>query len=75
MTTISSDGRCAIIKSNRKIWIRKDICKIRNHATKEGVVMKMDILQGSSGAQGVYNLNFTVTGGYVQIEDFINRKW
>ena len=27
---------------------------------------------GSTGAEGYYNLNFTVNGGYVQIEDFVS---
>jgi len=49
------------------LWV-----KLGNHATSEGVVMKMDVTSGSSGAQDSYNLNFTVTGGYVQIEDFIS---
>ena len=34
--------------------------------------MKMEILQGSSGAAGTYNLRFTVTGSYISIVDFIS---
>ena len=72
MTTISSDGDVQSSNQIEKYELETLYVKLGNHATKEGVVMKMDILQGSSGAQGVYNLNFTVTGGYVQIEDFIS---
>lgn len=72
MTTISSDGDMQSSNQIEKYELETLYVKLGNHATKEGVVMKMDILQGSSGAQGVYNLNFTVTGGYVQIEDFIS---
>ena len=72
MTTISSDGDVQSSNQIEKYELETLYVKLGNHATKEGVVMKMDILQGSSGAQGAYNLNFTVTGGYVQIEDFIS---
>ncbi len=72
MTTISSDGDVQSSNQIEKYELETLYVKLGNHATKEGVIMKMDILQGSSGAQGVYNLNFTVTGGYVQIEDFIS---
>lgn len=44
--------------------------KIGSHATSEGVVIKMDITNGS-GAADIYNLNFTVNGGYINIAEFI----
>ena len=40
---------------------------IGNHATREGVILKMDLVAGS---QDTYNLNFTVTGAYIGIADF-----
>ena len=49
------------------LWV-----KLGNHATSEGATMKMDILQGSTGAENVYNLRFTVTGTYISIVDFIS---
>ena len=49
------------------LWI-----KIENHAKSEGVVMKMELTRGASGAQDVYNLNFTATGSYIGIADFIS---
>lgn len=51
--------------------------KVGNHATSEGVTIKMDIAKGTNTVQasdtqtGTYNLNFTVTGQYVGIADFI----
>ena len=72
MTAISSDGETQALKQIEKYEIETLWVKLGNHATSEGVVMKMDVTSGSSGAQGSYNLNFTVTGGYVQIEDFIS---
>lgn len=44
--------------------------KVGTHATSEGVVIKMDITNGS-GAEKSYNLNFTVNGAYVNISEFI----
>lgn len=49
------------------LWI-----KIENHAKIEGVKMKMDLTQSSSGAEKTYNLNFTATGSYIGIADFIS---
>lgn len=72
MTVISEDGEVQTANQIEKYEIETLWVKLGNHATKEGVVMKMDVTNGSSGAQGSYNLNFTVTGGYVQIEDFIS---
>lgn len=43
---------------------------IGNHATSEGVVLKMDLVSGTSEEN--YNLNFTVTGKYIGIVDFIS---
>lgn len=43
---------------------------IGNHATSEGVVIKMDLVAGS--LTNNYNLNFTVTGEYIGITDFIS---
>ncbi len=48
------------------LWIR-----IENHAKTEGVKMKMELTRSSSGAENVYNLNFTATGPYIGIEEFI----
>lgn len=50
------------------LWIR-----IENHAKTEGVNMKMELTRSSSGAQNVYNLNFTATGPYIGIEEFITH--
>lgn len=72
MTAISLDGETQAVNQIEKYEIETLWVKLGNHATSEGVVMKMDVTSGSSGAQGSYNLNFTVTGGYVQIEDFIS---
>lgn len=45
--------------------------KIGTHAKTEGVEMKMDVSRSSSGTEDTYNLNFTVTGAYARIAEFI----
>lgn len=46
------------------LWV-----KIGNYATKNGIVLKLEIATGS--ATGAYNLNFTLNGKYVSISEFI----
>ena len=49
------------------LWTR-----IGAHATKENVVLKLEVAaNASSSATGYYDLNFAVTGSYVSITDFI----
>lgn len=45
--------------------------KIGNHATKNGVTLKLDIKTGSSGTPNQYDLSFTANGKYVAISEFI----
>ena len=45
--------------------------RIENHAKSEGVTMKMEVTRSSTGVNNVYNLNFTATGSYTGIEEFI----
>lgn len=49
------------------LWVR-----LGNHATSQGVVMKMEVTNGTNSAQDVYNLKFTATGSYISITDFIS---
>lgn len=45
--------------------------KIGNHATKNGIVLKMEVKQSSSGVTNEYDLHFSATGSYVSISEFI----
>ena len=45
--------------------------RIGTHAKTEGVEMNLVISRSSSGNQNEYDLNFTVTGGYARIAEFI----
>lgn len=47
------------------LWTR-----LGNYAKEEGVVIKIELV-ASGASTNLYNLNFAVTGGYVNITDFI----
>ena len=48
------------------LWAR-----VGNHATKEGVNLKLEIVAASTGTSGVNDLKFTVDGSYIGITNFI----
>ena len=45
--------------------------KVGNHATQNGVVIKMDVTSGAIADSNYRNLNFTATGNYLSITNFI----
>ena len=72
MTQVSEESEVANANQMERYEVETLWVKLGNHATSEGVIMKMEILQGSSGASGTYNLRFTVTGSYISIVDFVS---
>lgn len=72
MTQIGEDGEVQNATQIERYEIETLWVKLGNHATSEGATMKMDILEGSTGAENAYNLRFTVTGTYISIVDFIS---
>ena len=47
--------------------------KLGNYATKNELVMKLEVTGSSSGLDKTYNLNFTLSGEYVSIIDCISQ--
>ncbi len=45
--------------------------KIGNHATKNGIILKFQVNQNASGVTNQYDLDFSATGSYVSISEFI----
>lgn len=70
MTAISEEGDIAAANQIEKYEIETLWVKLGNHATNQGAVIKMDVKSGN--AQNVYNLQFTATGSYISITDFIS---
>lgn len=71
MVNVSTESEVEAANQSYDNMIEFLLVRIENHAKSEGVTMKMDVTKSSSGAENVYNLNFTVTGTYVGIEEFI----
>lgn len=71
MVTISTDEEVQSAAKIEKYEIEYLWTKIGNWAKKEGVTMKIDLKNSSTGTQGLYDLQFTVNGQYVGIADFI----
>lgn len=70
MTAISTDAEGKSTNQIEKYEIETLWVKLGNHATTQGVVIKMDVKKGN--AQDVYDLQFTATGSYISITDFIS---
>ena len=45
--------------------------RIENHAKSEGVTIEMKVTRSASGESDTYDLNFSATGTYTGIEEFI----
>lgn len=71
MVNVSTESEVTAANQSYDNMIEFLLIRIENHAKSEGVKMKMDVTRSSSGAENVYNLNFTATGTYVGIEEFI----
>lgn len=70
LVTVSTGSEVQQANQYQKYEIEYLWTIIGNHAKKEGVVIKMDLSAGTG--DNVYNLNFTVTGEYIGISDFIS---
>lgn len=71
MVNVSTDSEVQAANQTYNNMIEFLLIRIENHAKTEGITIKMDVTRSSSGAENVYNLNFTATGSYVGIEEFI----
>ncbi len=72
LTIMNSDNNTQVTSQIQKYEIETLWVTIGNHATSEGVIIKMDITKGTNNIQGTYNLKFQVTGSYISITDFIS---
>lgn len=70
LVKISNGNKTQVSNQYQKYEIEYLWTIIGNHATSEGVVLKMDLVSGVGEKN--YNLNFTVTGNYIGIIDFIS---
>lgn len=71
MVNVSTDSQVEAANQTYNNTIDFLFVRIENHAKSEGVTMKMEVTRNSTGVNNVYNLNFTATGSYTGIEEFI----
>lgn len=71
MVSVSTDSEVQTAKQFQKYPIEYLWIQIGKHAKSEGVIIKLVIAKGSNNTQETYNLNFTATGAYAQIAEFI----
>lgn len=72
MVTVSTDSQVESANQFDVYPIEYLWTQIGKHAKREGVVMKMDVVKGSSNTKDTYNLSFTATGSYIGLTDFIS---
>lgn len=70
MVAVSTTDEIQSATQFQKYTIEYLWTNIGTHATSEGVIIKMDVTNGTGGTD-TYNLNFTVNGSYVGISEFI----
>jgi len=70
LANLSSDSEIQDATKEESYSIDYLWTRIGNHATREGVNLKME--KQSSGIEGLSNLNFTIKGSYVAIINFIS---
>lgn len=71
LINVSSESQLEQATQTKNYTIEYLWSAVGNHATKEGVTIKMDVTTGSIANSEYKNLNFTVTGNYLAITNFI----
>ena len=67
---VSADNGTGAVSQIQSYEVEYLWTKIGNYAKREGVILKMDVAVNNA-VVGTYDLNFTVTGTYVGITEFI----
>jgi len=70
-TNLSSDEEIINAMQEKSYAIEFLWTRIGNHATAEGVNLKLEIASSSTGANNANDLNFTLNGSYIAITNFI----
>lgn len=70
-TNLSSDEDIINARTEKSYTIEFLWAKLGTHARNEGINLKFEIAQSSTGANTVNDLNFTVDGSYIAITNFI----
>ena len=69
LASVSTEGELKEANQEETYLIEFLWTRMGNHATKEGVIAKFEIVSGDSN---LYNINFTITGHYIAIINFVS---
>lgn len=72
MALLNTNEEGQMVTQIQKYEIETLWVKLGNYATTEGATLRIDLVNGSSGATDSYNLKFTINGSYISITDFIS---
>lgn len=67
----STEGEVSAIVTSEKYKMEYLWVKLGNYATKNGVTLKLNVLNGTTGLDGMYNLEFIINGKYAGITEFV----
>ena len=71
LAKVSTEGELSKASKQEVYKIEYLWTRIGSHATKEGVILKLDVTAGGTGETDVKNLSFTVTGNYIAVINFV----
>lgn len=72
LASVSTEGELKEANQEETYLIEFLWTRMGNHATQEGVKAKFEIVSGDTGESDVHNINFTITGHYIAIINFIS---
>lgn len=72
LASVSTEGELKEANQEETYLIEFLWTRMGNHATKEGVIAKFEIVSGDTGDSNLYNINFTITGHYIAIINFVS---
>ena len=72
LINVSTDSQLKDATQTKNYTIEYLWSKIGNHATKEGVVIRFDVISGTVADSDYRTLNFTVNGDYLAITNFVS---
>lgn len=72
LASVSTEGELKEANQEETYLIEFLWTRMGNHATNEGVIAKFEMVSGDTGESNVYNINYTITGHYIAIINFVS---
>lgn len=72
LASVSTEGELKEANQEETYLIEFLWTRMGNHATNEGVIAKFEMVSGDTGENNAYNINFTITGHYIAIINFVS---